>query len=59
MKGGRRQGRQRKRWEDNIRKWTALEFAKSQWVVEDREKWMKLVVKSSVEPQRPSQLRDR
>ena len=29
--GGRRLGRQRKRWEDNIRKWTGLEFAKSQW----------------------------
>ena len=29
VKGGRRQGRQRKRWEDNIRKWTGLEFAKS------------------------------
>ena len=25
VKGGRRQGRQRKRWEDNIRKWTGLE----------------------------------
>ena len=29
VKGGRRQGRQRKRWEDNIRKWTGLQFAKS------------------------------
>ena len=28
-KGGRRQGRQRKRWEDNIREWTGLEFGKS------------------------------
>ena len=28
-KGGRRQGRQRKRWEDDIRVWTGLEFAKS------------------------------
>ena len=26
VKGGRRQGRQRKRWEDNIREWTGLEF---------------------------------
>ena len=30
MKGERRQGRQRKRWEDNIREWTGLEFAESQ-----------------------------
>ena len=29
-KGGRRQSRQNKRWEDNIREWTGLEFAKSQ-----------------------------
>ena len=42
MKGGRRQGRQRKRWEDNIREWTGLEFAKSQRAVENREKWRKL-----------------
>ena len=59
VKGGRRQGRQRKRWEDNIREWTGLEFAKSQRAVENREKWKKLVVKSSVVPQQPSQLRDR
>ena len=39
------------RWEDNIRKWTGLEFAKSQRAVENREKWRKLVVKSSVVPQ--------
>ena len=48
MKGGRRQGRQRKRWEDNIREWTSLEFTKYQRVVENREKWRKLVAKSSV-----------
>ena len=56
VKGGRRQGRQRKRWEDNIRKWTGLEFAKSQRAVENRQKWRKLVAKSSVVPQRPSRL---
>ena len=27
VKGGRRQSRQRKSWEDNIRVWTGLEFA--------------------------------
>ena len=51
VKGGRRPGRQRKRWEDNIKEWTGLEFAKSQRAVENREKWKKLVVKSSVVPQ--------
>ena len=30
VKGERRQGRQRKRWEYNIREWTGLDFAKSQ-----------------------------
>ena len=50
VKGGRRQGRQRKRWEDSIREWTGMEFAKSQRAVENREKWKKLVVKSSVVP---------
>ena len=59
VKGGRRQGRQRKRWEDNIKEWTGLEFAKSQRAAENREKWRKLVAKSSVVPQRPSRLRDR
>ena len=59
VKGERRQGRQRKRWEDNIREWTGLEFAKSQRAVENREKWRKLVGKSSVVPQRPSWLRNR
>ena len=38
VKGGRRQGRQKKQWEDNIREWTGLEFAKSQRAVENRKK---------------------
>ena len=48
LKGDRRQGGQRKRWEDNIKEWTGLEFAKSRRSVENREKWRKLVVKLSV-----------
>ena len=58
VKGGRRQGRQREWWEDNIREWIGLEFGKSQRAVENRKKWRKLVAKSSVVPQRPSRLRD-
>ena len=58
VNGGRRQGRQRKRREDNIREWTGLELAKSQRAVENRGKWRKLVAESSVVPQRPSKLRD-
>ena len=37
VKGGQRKGRQKKRWEDSIREWTGLEFAKSQRAVENRE----------------------
>ena len=59
VKVGRRQGRQRKRWEDKIREWKGLEFANSQRAVDNRDKWRKLVVKSSDVPQRPSWLRDR
>ena len=40
VKGGRRQGRQRKRWEDIIREWTGLEFGKSQRALENRENWL-------------------
>ena len=58
MKEENRQGRQRKRRDDNIREWTGLEFAKSQRAMENRGKWRKLVVKSSVVPQQPSRLRD-
>ena len=36
VKGERRKGRQRKRWEDKIREWTGLEFGKSQRAVENR-----------------------
>ena len=58
VKGGRRQGSQRKRWV-HIREWTDLEFGRSQRAVENRGKWRKLVAKSPVVPQRPSRLRSR
>ena len=41
VKGGRRQGRQRKRWVDNIREWTGLEFAKSQRAGENGGNWLR------------------
>ena len=58
VKGWRRQGRQKKKWEDNIREWTGLEFAESRRAVENREKWRKLVLKSFVVPQLPPRLRE-
>ena len=59
VKRERSRGRWRKRWEDNFREWTGLEFAKAQRAVENREKWRKLATKSFVVPKRPSRLRDR
>ena len=53
VKGGRRQGRQKKRLEDNIRGMDGPEFAKSLRAVDNKGKWKKLVVKSSVVSQRP------
>ena len=58
VKGGERQGRQRKRWEDSMQEWTGLEFGMSQRAVENREQWRKLVAKASVVPKRPSRWRD-
>ena len=50
VKGGRRQGRQKKRWGDNIREWTGLEFGRFKRAVENREKWRKLAAKSCGAP---------
>ena len=38
VKGGGRQGTQKKRWEDNIREWTGLEFSKCLRAVANRKK---------------------
>ena len=41
---GRRQDRQRKRWEDDIREWTGLEFGRSQRTVrtgKNGENWLR------------------
>ena len=38
VKGRKRQGTHRNRWEDNIREWTGLEFGKSQGAVKNRKK---------------------
>ena len=59
VQGGRRRGRQRKRWEDNIKEWTGLEWNIILQKAENREEWRKLVIKSTVVPQRSARLRDR
>ena len=59
LKGERRQGRQRKRWEDNIRERTGLEFAKSQMSVENRENGGNWLWNHLWCPNDTSRLRDR
>ena len=58
VKGARRRGRQKKRWEDNIKEWTGMGFGDSLRAAEDREGWKGIVAASSVVPRRPSRLRD-
>ena len=56
--GGRRKGRQKKRWEDNISEWTGLGLDGALRKAEDREEWRKVVVRSSLIPRRSFRLRD-
>ena len=55
VKGKRKRGRQ-KRWEDNIKEWTGMDFASSTRVAENRSRWKGIVVNSSVVPGRPSRV---
>lgn len=47
VQGGRRRGRQRKRWEDNIREWTGMKLTDALRKAENRREWRKQVVKAS------------
>ena len=58
VKGARRRGRQKKRWEDNTKKWTRIGFGDSLRTAEDKEGWKSIVATSSVVPRRPPRLRD-
>ena len=58
VKGARRRGRQKKRWEDNIKEWTGMGFGDSLRAAEDREGWKGIVAMSSVVPRLPPLLRD-
>ena len=58
VKGARRRGRQKKRWENNIKEWTGMGFGDSLRAAEDREGWKGIVAMSSVGPRRPPRLRD-
>ena len=58
VKGARRRGRQKKRWEDNMKEWTGMGFGDSLRAAEDSEGWKGMVATSSVVPRRPPKLRD-
>ena len=53
-----RRGRQKKRWEDNIKEWMGMGFGDSLRAAEDWEGWQGIVATSSVVPLRPPRLRD-
>ena len=59
VQGGRRKGRQKKRWEDNITEWTGLKLGEALRKAENREEWRKVVAQSSLVPQRSTRLRDK
>ena len=44
--------RHKKRREDNIKDWTGIDFSGSTSAAEERTRWKRVVVKSSVVPQR-------
>ena len=46
VREGRRRGKQRKRWEDNIRDWTGLEVSDAVRRAEKREEWRLMVARS-------------
>ena len=58
LKEARRRGRQKKRWGDNIKESTGMEFGDSLRAAEDREGWKGIVATSSVVPRRPPRLKD-
>ena len=54
VQGGRKRGRQKKRWEDDIKEWTGLSFSDSQRAAQDRDKWRVLVSSSRWCPNDPT-----
>ena len=51
VQGGRKRGRQKKRWEKNIAEWTGLKFCDALREAENKIKWRETVA-TSVVPQR-------
>ena len=59
VQGGRRRGRQKKRWEDNVTEWTGLKLGEALRKAENREEWRTVVARSSLVPQRSTRLWDK
>ena len=55
-KGKRKRDKQKKRWEDNIKELTGIDFASSTREAENRTIWEVIVANLSVVPRRPSKL---
>ena len=53
---GKRRNRQKKRWEDNIKERTGMDFASSTRAAENLTRWKGIVANSSVMPRRPSKV---
>ena len=53
VKGKRKRGRQKKRWENNIKEWTGMDFASLTRAAENRTRWKGIVASSSVVPLQP------
>ena len=56
---GKRRGTQNKRWYDNIKEWTGIDFASSTRAAENRTRWKGSVAKTSVAPDDLPRLWDR
>ena len=56
VKGKRRKGIQKKRWEDNFKEQTGMNFASSTRAAEDMTRRKRIVVKSSVVSKRPCKI---
>ena len=47
VEGKRNPGRQKKKWFDNIKEWTGLNYVQAKRAAQDRQKWRKITKKSA------------
>ena len=59
VQGGRRRGKQKKIWEDNVTEWTGLKLGEALRKAGNREEWRTVVVRSSLVQQLSTRLRDK